>query len=321
MKTWTLKQILEAYDSYEEERPNFSLKIPVTTESLVMNVADDGTISVSESSTIVEVTFISQDDVYRFFIDYYDWCFLSRGLLSEIPSFQEIWLLFWEHKREQVARAYSDLQYKYIPIYNYDRNEINYYNLSDNTDKTYLGSSSNGRTYEGAVTTANTGKTVTSSDVQIGKKAGDTSASWSKEGSSYIINAQTSVLNGSELKDVRFVNSYDDVVSTAPDNATDSVSHEGTTANTSSGATAGVTTIDYNGYGYSDTESFTNRKDELKNNKDGQTGIRSFGNIGITTATAMVKEDVSYRMLINLQEVYLKQFIDEYFFAGGDEDD
>lgn len=320
MKTWKLKQILEAYDSYEE-RPDFSLKIPVTTDAMVMTVADDGTISVSESTTVIEQTFISQDDVYRFFIDYYDWCFLSRGLLTELPSFQEIWQLFWEHKREQVARAYSDLQYKYIPIYNYDRNEVNYYNLSDNTDKSYFGSAKNEREYQGSVTTANTGKTVTSNDMQMGMKAGETSASWSKDGETYTVSASTSTTAGSELKDVRYVNTYDDITSTAPTDTTDSVSHEGTTANTTSGATAGVTTIDYNDYKYSDTESYTDRKDELKNDKGGQSGIRAFGNIGVTTATAMVKEDVSYRMLVNLQDVYFKQFIDEYFFAGCDDDD
>lgn len=322
MRTWTLKQILEAYDLEEEEnRPDFSLTIAVTTDAMVMTVALDGTISVEDSSDVIVQTFISQNDVYRFFIDYYDWAFLSRGVLTELPSFQEIWQLFWEHKREQVARAYSDLQYKYIPIYNYDRSEVNYYNLSDNTDKNYLGTATNGRQYQGSVTTANTGKSVSSSDVQNGMKAGDTSASWSKDGSNYTISASTSAIAGSDFKDVRFVNSYEDDTGTAPDNATDSVSHEGTAANTFSGASAGVTTIDYSGHGYTDTESFTNRKDELKNDKDGQTGIRAFGNIGVTTATAMVKEDVAYRMLVNLQDVYFKQFIDEYFFAGGDDDE
>lgn len=325
MRILTLKKVMTAINDIiagGQTPPDLSLKLTETYHYMTLTVSQTGEITISESYSDMVTTFITQDEVYRMFLDFNDWSFIGAEQTTEETAFNLIWTQFWNEKKEVVGRAYSDLKYEYNPIYNYDRSEVNYYNLSDDGGTEYQGSGTLGRTYNGKISTGTLSKTATEADAQSGKSSTDVTATLSHndEGFTYVVE-KGALSTGETWKEVRYVNSYEDNTNTSPNNATDSTAQTGVTANTTVAGSVGTSDTYYDGYGYSDTQSFNNRKDIRTNDRKGQTGLRVFGNIGVTTSTQMVKEDVDFRMKVNLVDDYIIQFITKYCFLGCDSDD
>lgn len=285
----------------------FNVSVADYHSGYVFSVDADGEISITDSSTLLSVQLLDCNDFMYFLLDYYDWCFLVED--EQNTPYQELadqFATFLKYYQKQIDRIYSDLTEEYNPTYNYDRSECHYYNLSDDYEK--LGSETTETTPAGdKITNVVYGESF-SNDMQYGKVHGTTSATIS-DGN---VTTSTAVSAGTAFATYNFINAYDDNTDTLPANKTDSSQSDGTSANSGTSNSATVTTETYNDYTNTTELSFTDRKDA--NKKTGQEGLRMYGNIGVTSTTALIKEDIDFRMKYNLIEFIYKKFIDRYCF-------
>lgn len=285
----------------------FNVSVADYHSGYVFSVDADGTISISDSSTLLNVQLLDCTDFMHFLLDYYDWCFIAQD--ENISPYQDLadqFALFLKYYQKQINRIYSDLTEEYNPTYNYDRSECHYYNLSDDYEK--LGTETTATTPTGdKITNVVYGESF-SNDMQYGKVHGSTSATIA-DGN---ITTSTAVSAGTAFATYNFINAYDDNTDTLPANKTDSSQSDGTSANSGTSNSATVTRETYDDFTNSTELSFTDRKDE--NKKTGQEGLRMYGNIGVTSTTALIREDIDFRMKYNLVEFIYKKFVDRYCF-------
>lgn len=276
----------------------------------VFSVESDGTISITDSATTLNVALLDINDFMHFLLDYYDWCFIAYDdTRTANTELSELWIEYLKYYQKTIDRYYSDMTEYYNPTYNYDRSECHYYNVSDDFNK--YGSETNSVTPSGTKTTTVVYGESFSNDMQYGKIHGDTSVTVS-DGN---VTTSTGVNAGTAFATYNFINSYDDSTGTLPANKTDSSQNDGTSANSGTTNSATVTNETYsNDYSTDTTLSFTDRNDN--NKKSGQDGLRMYGNIGVTSTTALIREDIDFRMKYNLVEFIYKKFIDKYCFLS-----
>ena len=341
MKIWSFQKVLDELETQTEYENPFAVTAEISTEETVLNYnIENGNISVTKSSGTFTTTFIDNEEFRVFLLYHSDWCFLGLDNFNSnhaVSALRYIWNKFIEHYRSGFERALSDMYYTYNPIHNYERSDIHYLNLSDSTLLTKSGTEKDTTTESGEIkhdikhngteTRKRADSNNSVNDTEMGKKA---NAMPTVDFETGVINTGTTY-TGEMYTIQNYTNSYEDNTESTPTKKTNSQTQTYSTASTSGNASYAEESLSFNNRGTTDTTSytdhkietdkaFTNRQDRTLGNNKGQEGNYMFGNIGVTTSTAMVKEDVDFRMKVNIADILFSKFLEEFCFLGGDDD-
>lgn len=311
-------------------RMAFGVEFEVIQEVLYTN--DDGEITIKKENIPYKLDVIGADEMIEFLIAHYDWNFMYKRDFpgynheySDLQALSYIWERFTEHNRDNFTRAIRDMYYDYNPIYNYDRNEVHYYNINDNGSDTESGQYNHTIVDSGDEIRRHSGSNATSNTTQYGGDGDyiETGLNWSNP-EQPSTSAKASSGTGVEMKTQNYSNSFENTDGgTASNKMTDSQVQTGTMSDNGVSQDAYVDTTTFNG---------RTRKDTIDYGKDGhvtthgnahtgQDGIKTVGNIGVVTSTAMVKEDILFRIKTNIASMILDKFAKETLFLGVDSDE
>lgn len=321
-------KISDVYDFLIEHETagGFEFNTSFTVENEVLSVASDGSITTKTVTTNYSINVISMDEFKLFLVDHYDWSFIAYDNgFSSMSALATLWGRFLDHNRDNFTRALRDMYYEYNPIYNYDRNEVHYYNIHDNGDETESGEYKHTITDTGDEVRRHSGSNATSSTTQYGGDGSyiETGMDWSNPDMP-TTSAKAQAGTGVEMKTQNYSNSFEnDDTGTASNRMTDSQVQSGTVSDNGVIQDAYVDTTQYIGRERTDVIDWGDKGHvtDKKNDHTGQDGTKAVGNIGVTTSTAMVAEDVQFRMKTNVASMILDKFATETFFMGVDNDD
>lgn len=331
-----MKRSIKKYkvgDAYEEivgggmpGVATFAVRFDVHYETTDTVQNSDGTISIKTTPHDETIQPISDTEFQDFLGEYYDWNFLYKRNEYTDPSLyaiSKIWERFIEHNRDNFTRALQDMFYEYNPIFNYDRNEVHYYNVHDSGKDTATGTMTHTITDNGTETreTANSNATSDTTSYGVGGGA-STSDSYFDSNGKPKSDASVGTSGGSDFVTQTYANSFEsDDVSVAGDKQTQSTKQAGSLNDNIISAGSSMEKTSFNNRQKTDTLTENNHGVTKKNTRLGEEGTKAVGNIGVTTSTAMVAESVAFRMKTNVASLILEKFAKEYFFIGVDDDD
>lgn len=291
----------------------------VTDSKLVTD--PDGTIHIEDETRTQQYTLADAEEIGYFFMKYYDWNFLGFDKASggeetdDFYSLVEQFQRFVSHNQRAIDRAFSDLLYEYNPIYNYDRNEVHFYNTTDTGGTTKTGTETHTVEETGWVERTSKSSNADAGTTDYGKQVNGSYANADASGTNAGLSWGGEVAG---LTTQHYANTFTENGAT-PDKATESTTQKGVVTQGTTGSSASYEKEDRSNAGSTDTLTFDARSDSTNGTHKGQDGIKTVGNIGVVTSTAMVSEDILFRIKTNIADMFLEKFARETFFIGGDD--
>lgn len=330
-----VSECADHFANYEGDNPisGFGMRLHVKTEVSELTRDDEGNIIIKTTPKEYDEDFYSEDEFRLFLMQYYDFKFIGIqygfGAMSNLST---LWARFMDHNRDNFSRMYSDMLYEYNPIYNYDRNELHVYNTKDDGDLQKSGSEVHTISETGSITRKSTSSMADSGTTYYGTPGTGSEAKYDlQDNGSFKGDSSVSWGSAGDLTTTNFVNADDDDTGTAPARATSSTSQAGAVGTGTTGSAATLEYEDRSGLGHTDSVAYYDvdeegnpvnyRKDTTSDTHTGQDSVRAVGNIGVTTSTAMVEEDIKFRARTNVISMIYEQFAKENFFIMGDDDD